>query len=271
MATSTEAVDVVRQGAGRAQRQHRGEPAGDHGGQLLVAHPDRRRAQCPGVGDQAGAVAVAQQRPAVRAGPACEPSGSRSSSTGTRTAAWSRSRLAASASSFAGGVIFEPAAAIGSPLGGDAGEVLEQARAALAAGRPGKAMAIFSRGASGLPPWQASLVGLAAAVVPRYRRLVPCQLDSLDALNQLGVRLDTYAMIEVPTVLLSGRSRGRPTPDAGRAAHPGGSATLARYSGRCSCASASRAVEVSEARRTRLASSWAVKSPASRSEAWMNP
>jgi len=60
--------------------------------------------------------------------------------------------LAASPSSFAGGVIFEPAAVIGPPLSGEGGEVLTQARAALAAGRPGKAMAIFSRGASGLPP-----------------------------------------------------------------------------------------------------------------------
>jgi pimeloyl-ACP methyl ester carboxylesterase len=98
--------------------------------------------------------------------------------------------LAASPSSFVGGVIFEPAAVIGPPLSGEGGEVLKQARAALAAGRPGKAMAIFSRGASGLSPWQASLVGLIVAVVPKYRRLIPCQLDSLEALDQLGVRLE---------------------------------------------------------------------------------
>lgn len=118
--------------------------------------------------------------------------------------------LAASPSSFLGGVIFEPAAVIGPPLSGDGGQVLTQARAALAAGRPGKAMAIFSRGASGLPPWQASLVGLIVAVLPKYRRLVPCQLDSLEALDQLGVRLDTYAQIEVPTVLLGGGSKRNP-------------------------------------------------------------
>jgi pimeloyl-ACP methyl ester carboxylesterase len=41
-------------------------------------------------------------------------------------------------------------------------------------------------------------------VVPKYRRLVPSQLDSLEAMDRLGVRLDTYAKIEVPTVLLSG-------------------------------------------------------------------
>src|SRR5215475_15428127 len=48
----------------------------------------------------------------------------------------------------------------------------------------------------------------------------------------------------------------------GRAAdHCPGSATLARYSGRWSCASASRAVAVSDASCRRFASSCSVKSP----------
>jgi pimeloyl-ACP methyl ester carboxylesterase len=118
--------------------------------------------------------------------------------------------LAASPSAFVGGVIFEPAAVIGPPLSGEGGRVLTQARAALAAGRPGKAIAIFSRGAVGLPRWQAWLAGLGVAVVQRYRRLVGCQLDSLEALDQLGVRLDTYATINVPTVLLGGGSKRNP-------------------------------------------------------------
>jgi pimeloyl-ACP methyl ester carboxylesterase len=118
--------------------------------------------------------------------------------------------LAASPSSFAGGVIFEPAAVIGPPLSGEGGQVLTQARAALAAGRPGKAIAIFTHGAVELPRWQAGLAGMAVALTPKYRRLVPCQLDSLEALDQLGVRLDTYAKIEVPTVLLGGGSKRNP-------------------------------------------------------------
>jgi pimeloyl-ACP methyl ester carboxylesterase len=112
--------------------------------------------------------------------------------------------LAASPSSFAGAVIFEPAAVVDLPWSGEDGQVLKQARTALAAGRPGKAMAIFSHGAVGLPRWQARLVGMSVALIPKYRRLVPAQLDSLEALDRLGVRLDTYAKIEVPTVLLSG-------------------------------------------------------------------
>jgi pimeloyl-ACP methyl ester carboxylesterase len=112
--------------------------------------------------------------------------------------------LAASPSSFTGAVIFEPSAVIGAPLAGEGGEVLKQARAALAAGRPGQAMAIFSRDAAGLPPWQAWLVGTTIPLVPKYRRLVPAQLDSLEAIDRLGVRLDAYAQIKVPTVLLGG-------------------------------------------------------------------
>ncbi|MFC4534334.1 alpha/beta fold hydrolase [Sphaerisporangium dianthi] len=112
--------------------------------------------------------------------------------------------LAASPASFAGAVIFEPAAVIGPPLSGADGHILTQARAALAAGRPGKAMAVFLRGTVGLPGWQATLAGLAIGVAPKYRRLVPAQIDSLEALDRLGVRLDVYATIQTPAVLLNG-------------------------------------------------------------------
>lgn len=112
--------------------------------------------------------------------------------------------LAASPSSFSGGVIFEPAAVIDTPLGGADGRVLRLARAALAAGRPGRAMAVFLHGSVGLTRWQTTLASAAVALHPRYRRLVPGQLDSLEALDRLGVRLGTYAAIETPTVLLGG-------------------------------------------------------------------
>ncbi|MET1074824.1 MAG: alpha/beta hydrolase [Umezawaea sp.] len=109
--------------------------------------------------------------------------------------------LVASPSSFAGAVVFEPAAATGEPVGG---EVLARARKALAAGRPGRAMAIFFEGSVGLPRWQARAAGAAVALVPKYRGLVPGQLDSLEALDRLGVRTDVYARVRVPTVLLGG-------------------------------------------------------------------
>jgi pimeloyl-ACP methyl ester carboxylesterase len=112
--------------------------------------------------------------------------------------------LAAAPSSFAGAVIFEPAAVIDLPLGGEDGQVLRQARAALVAGRPARAMTIFLRATVALPRWQATLAGVATALVPKYRKLVPGQIDSLEALDELGVRLDIYAGIDVPTVLLGG-------------------------------------------------------------------
>ncbi len=114
--------------------------------------------------------------------------------------------LAASPESFAGAVIFEPAAVIDAakPLAGKDGEVLTAARAALAAGRPGKAMEIFFRRTIELPAWQAWPAAALVPLIPRYRRLVPAQLDSLEALDRLGARLDIYAKITVPTVLLGG-------------------------------------------------------------------
>lgn len=55
-----------------------------------------------------------------------------------------------------------------------------------------------------MPGWQAWLGGAITGLIPRYRRLVPRQLDDLEAMDRLGVRLDAYATIDVPTVLLGG-------------------------------------------------------------------
>jgi pimeloyl-ACP methyl ester carboxylesterase len=40
--------------------------------------------------------------------------------------------------------------------------------------------------------------------LPRLRAFVPHQIDDAAAINQLGVRLDTYANIDVATILLGG-------------------------------------------------------------------
>lgn len=114
--------------------------------------------------------------------------------------------LAASAASspFAGAVLFEPPALISPPVDGESEEVLRRARAAITADKPGKAMRIFVRQAVGLPLWQATLFGAITSVIARNRRLAPSQIDDLEALQNLGVRLETYARITVPTVLLGG-------------------------------------------------------------------
>lgn len=109
--------------------------------------------------------------------------------------------LVASPASFSGAVLYEP------PVHLRLGEWtawIAQANAALAAGRPGTAMALFVREIVGMSSWVARLVGTLTAVVPRYRVLVPCQTADAEAINDLGVRLDAYAGITVPTVLLTG-------------------------------------------------------------------
>jgi pimeloyl-ACP methyl ester carboxylesterase len=114
--------------------------------------------------------------------------------------------LAAAPDVFAAGVVFEPAAVIdpAQPLAGEDGQVVKRARELLAAGKPGRAMEIFSRDTVGMPGWQAKLTGTFVSMSPRHRALAPAQIDSVEALDALGVRLDTYAGITVPTVLLRG-------------------------------------------------------------------
>lgn len=63
-------------------------------------------------------------------------------------------------------------------------------------------MTIFLRDVVRVPRWQALPAALAVAAVPRMRRLVPCQIDDAIAINQLGVRLDTYAHVDMSTCLL---------------------------------------------------------------------
>jgi pimeloyl-ACP methyl ester carboxylesterase len=135
---------------------------------------------------------------------------------------------AAPAAAFAGAVLFEPPVAIGPPPGGETpgdqapgaqghgseaagrkapgpktpgGEPLDRARAAVAAGKPGKAMQIFVRDVVGMPAPYGWAVRPLVAVIPRLRALAPRQISDLDG---VGPRLDVYARIETPTVLLGG-------------------------------------------------------------------
>jgi pimeloyl-ACP methyl ester carboxylesterase len=111
--------------------------------------------------------------------------------------------LVASPTAFAGAVLYEPPIVTGPPLGG-ATHTVERAEAAIAAGRPGRAIAIFLRDLAQLPPLVARLVGMFVANDRRMRALAPRQIDDAAAINRLGVRLGTYARIEVPVVLLGG-------------------------------------------------------------------
>ncbi|MCI0670205.1 MAG: alpha/beta hydrolase [Myxococcaceae bacterium] len=109
--------------------------------------------------------------------------------------------LVALPSMFAGAVIYEPPIVIGPPLGGEA---LSRARAAVVVGKPGRAIAIFLQDIVRIPSLAARLAGVFVAALPRWRAFVPRQIDDVGAIDQLGVRLDAYARIEAPTVLLGG-------------------------------------------------------------------
>jgi len=122
--------------------------------------------------------------------------------------------LLASPASFAGAVIYDPAAVIGAPGAehlstdvvpdGGVGPGVTSARSALLSGNPGQALAIFTRIAAGWPAWLCSLAGGMVALMPTYRRLIPCQIDDLEALERLGNRLTAYDRVNLPIRLLGG-------------------------------------------------------------------
>jgi pimeloyl-ACP methyl ester carboxylesterase len=120
--------------------------------------------------------------------------------------------LAAAPGSFAGAVVFEPPVTLPPPppgrlpaaaavpgLAGD--DAHRRAGAAAAAGRPGRAAQIFVRDVVGMPPVSAWLLRPVVASSPRLRALMGRQLSDLDG---VGFRMDAYARIAVPVVLLGG-------------------------------------------------------------------
>ncbi|MDA8063699.1 MAG: alpha/beta hydrolase [Actinomycetota bacterium] len=108
--------------------------------------------------------------------------------------------LVAAPAMFAGALLFEPPLGAGAHHPGpDRG--LRQARMAAAAGKPGKALQIFTRDVVGMPAYAAWLTRPAVAALPKMRRLALRQLYDLDGVERPTSR---YARIAVPTVLLGG-------------------------------------------------------------------
>jgi pimeloyl-ACP methyl ester carboxylesterase len=123
--------------------------------------------------------------------------------------------LVASPSSFVGGMIYEPASVIKSAKGlhlsedriernGEVGEGLKRARQALVAGQPGTALGIFTQVIAEWPSFLANPAGVLTALIPAYRRLIPCQIDDLEAMERLGVRLDAYSKLNLPVAMVCG-------------------------------------------------------------------
>jgi pimeloyl-ACP methyl ester carboxylesterase len=102
---------------------------------------------------------------------------------------------------FAGMLLYEPPVAVTEPLGGPA---LRRARAALAAGEPGRAMAIHLREVVQVPRWQVAAVRLVPSLWGRLRAYAPAQITDDEAMEELGVGLDRYAGVDVPACLLGG-------------------------------------------------------------------
>jgi pimeloyl-ACP methyl ester carboxylesterase len=109
--------------------------------------------------------------------------------------------LVAEPHTFSGAVLYEPPLPIGEPLGGEA---QERARKAMNAGKPGRAFTIFLRDIVRMSPWIAYAAGFMAGRNRDMSARVARQLDDNDAIDALGTRLDAYAKIDVPVLLLGG-------------------------------------------------------------------
>ncbi len=121
----------------------------------------------------------------------------------------------ASPQSFAGAMIYEPASVVRDANGlhlsldrltrdGEVGDGLLRARRALASGRPGLAIGIFTQLVVGWPAFPANAAGELTALFPGYRRLIPCQIDDLEAMERLGLRLAAYRGLDLPVAMVGG-------------------------------------------------------------------
>jgi pimeloyl-ACP methyl ester carboxylesterase len=122
--------------------------------------------------------------------------------------------LVASPYLYAGAVVFEPAAVIDAdaPLGGKNREILDECWRLIESGKNAKAVSKFLTGPIRINPLPARLAGLSMAAVKRYRALIPCQINDCEVMDEVGVRLDAYATIQVPVMMLGGEiNPDRPT------------------------------------------------------------
>jgi pimeloyl-ACP methyl ester carboxylesterase len=108
----------------------------------------------------------------------------------------------AAPSRFAGLVLYEPPLSLDTLIGG---EPLRRARAALDAGRPGRAISIHMRQIVGMPAVTVLLLRLVFPAWLQLRRYAPGQIADDEALESLGLGVQRYAAIEVPVLLLGGQ------------------------------------------------------------------
>ena len=103
---------------------------------------------------------------------------------------------------FRGCVVYEPPIVLGEPIGGETG--VADARAALARGRSGTALRIHVTRMVQMPAAVGWLMPVFVRFSSKVRSLVPRQIDDTESINRLGTRLDAYASITLPVLLLTG-------------------------------------------------------------------
>jgi pimeloyl-ACP methyl ester carboxylesterase len=108
-------------------------------------------------------------------------------------------RLAGGPEKFSGSVLYEPPIVTGPADPGN--DSLKRAQAAMDAGKAGRAMQIFLQEIVGMPAPAAMAMRAVVGANSRLRALAPRQLTDI---NGLPVRLDAYASIGVPVLLLGG-------------------------------------------------------------------
>jgi pimeloyl-ACP methyl ester carboxylesterase len=107
----------------------------------------------------------------------------------------------ASPGAFAGMALYEPPLATRSPI---AGEAVLRARAALDAGDPVAAMEIHMRDIVKLPAAEVTTMFAIPAAREKLARFAAAQIADNEAIDALGVGIDRYTRIDLPTMLIEG-------------------------------------------------------------------
>jgi pimeloyl-ACP methyl ester carboxylesterase len=106
-----------------------------------------------------------------------------------------------SPASFRAMALYEPPLATTSPVAGEAGR---RARAALDAGDALAAMEIHLRDIVGLPQAAVSAMFASTEARARFTRVAAAQIADDEALDALGVGIERYSELDLPTLLIEG-------------------------------------------------------------------
>ena len=110
--------------------------------------------------------------------------------------------LVAHPEAYAGAVLYEPPIVLDGPVGTPTS--VARARTALAKGKVGTALRIFLKDCVRVPAATAFMAGVFSGFMPDLTKFVARQIDDMDAIDQLGRRVETYGEIQVPVLFLTG-------------------------------------------------------------------